>query len=124
MADIPTIFQDKNDQTLENKHPAWLDDFIIVIKGSKEQHEKELLEVLTRLEYACYRLSENKSEFFKLEIKWIGNKKDQKGIRVLQDKLMAIKNLKQATNYPNVITTDASTKDLGTTLWQEQPDGK
>ena len=28
------------------------------------------------------------------------------------------------SNYPNIITTDASTKGLGATLWQEQPDGK
>ena len=26
LADIPTIFQEKIDQTLEYKHPAWLDD--------------------------------------------------------------------------------------------------
>ena len=38
LADIPTIFQEKIDQTLENKHPAWLDDLIIVTKCSKEQH--------------------------------------------------------------------------------------
>ena len=50
LADIPTIFQAKIDQTLENKHPAWLDDIIIVTKGSKEQHKKELIEVLTRPE--------------------------------------------------------------------------
>ena len=98
LADIPTIFQEKIDQTLENKHPAWLDDMIIVTKGSKEQHKKELIEVLTRLENAGYRLSENKSEFFKSEIEWIGHKVDQNGIRSLQDKLMAIKNLKQPNN--------------------------
>ena len=98
LADIPTIFQEKIDQTLENKHPAWLDDIIIVTKGSKEQHKKELIEVLTRLENAGYRLSGNKSEFFKSEIEWIGHKKDQNGIRPLQDKLMAIKNLKQPNN--------------------------
>ena len=28
------------------------------------------------------------------------------------------------SNYPNAITTDASTAFLGSTLWQEQPDGK
>ena len=28
------------------------------------------------------------------------------------------------SDYPNIITTDASTKGLGATLWQEQPDGK
>ena len=91
LADIPTILQEKIDQTLENKHPAWLDDIIIVTKGSKEQHKKELIEVLTRLENAGYRLSGNKSEFFKSEIEWIGHKIDQNGIRPLQDKLMAIK---------------------------------
>ena len=66
-ADIPTIFQEKIDQTSENKHPAWLDDIIVVTKGSKQQHKKELIEVLTRLENAGYKLSENKSsnEFFK-----------------------------------------------------------
>ena len=191
LADIPTIFQEKIDQTLENKHPALLDDIIVVTKGSKEQHKKELVDVLTRLENAGYRLSESKSEFFKTEIEWIGHKIDKNGIRPLQDKLMVIKNLKQPNNekelksflgaiqylskyidnlsaqtdslrqllkkdtewlwteehtrafenlkqkiteipclahynsdYQNVITTDASTKSLGATLWQEQPDGK
>ena len=168
-----------------------MDDIIIVTKGPKEQHKKELTEVLTRLENAGYRLSENKSEFFKSEVKWIGHKIDQNGIRPLQDKLMAIKNLKQPNNekelksflgaiqylskyidnlsaqtdslrqllkkdkdwlwteehtqafenlkqkiteipclaryisvYPNIITTDASTKGLGAALWHEQPVGK
>ena len=163
----------------------------LVTKGSKEQHKKELAEVLTKLENAGYRLSENKSVLIKTEIEWIGHKIDQNGIRPLQDKLMAIKDLKQPNNekelksflgaiqymskyidnlsaqtdslrqllkkdtewlwteehtrvfenlkqkiteipclahynsdYPNVITTDASTKGLGATLWQEQPDGK
>ena len=190
LADIPTIFQEKIDQTLENKHPAWQDDIIVVTKGSKEQCKKELIDVLSRLENAGYRLSESKSEFFKTEIEWIGHKIDQNGIRPLQDKLMAIKELKQPKNekelksfmgaiqylskyinklsaqtdglrqllkkynewiwtdehtkafenlkqkiteisclahynsdYPNIITTDASTKGLGASLWQEQPVG-
>ena len=190
LADIPTIFQEKIDQTLENKHPAWLDDIIVVTKGSKEEHMKELIDVLTKLENAGYRLSETKSEFFKTEIEWIGHRIDQAGIRPLQDKLLVIKELKQPNNekelksfsgaiqylskyidnpsaqtdslrqllkkntkwlwteehtrafenlkqkiteipclahynsdYPNVITTDASTKGLGATLWHEQPNG-
>ena len=147
--------------------------------------------MLTKLENTGYRLSESKSEFFKTEIEWIGHKIDQNGIRPLQDKLLAIKELKEPKNekelksfsgaiqylskyienisaqtdilrqllkkdnnwnwttehtkvfenlkqkiteipclahynsdYPNIITTDASTKGLGATLWQEQPDGK
>ena len=53
-AEIPTIFQEKIDQTLEHKHPGWLDDIIVVTKGSKEQHKRELTDVLTRLENAGY----------------------------------------------------------------------
>ena len=90
LADIPTIFQEKIDQTLENKHSAWLDDIIVVTKGSKQKHLEELTDVLSKLENAGYRLSESKSELFKTEIEWIGHKIDQNGIRPLQDKLMAI----------------------------------
>ena len=49
----------------------------MVTKGSKEQHKKELAEVLTKLENAGYGLSENKSKFFKKEIEWIGHKIDK-----------------------------------------------
>ena len=52
LADIPTILQEKIDQTQENKHSAWLDHIIVVIRGSKGQHKKELIDVLTRLENA------------------------------------------------------------------------
>ena len=190
LADIPTIFQEKIDQTLENKHPAWLDDILVVTKGTKEQHTRELIEVLTKLENAGYRLSENKTEFYKTEIEWVGHKIDQNGIRPLQDKLKAIQELKEPKNEkelksflgaiqylskyienlsaqtdllrqllkkknnwnwstehseafnqlkqkiteipclahyssvrPNTLTTDASTKGLGATLWQEQNNG-
>ena len=40
LADIPTIFQEKIDQTLKNKHPAWLDDIIIVTKGRRNNTKK------------------------------------------------------------------------------------
>ena len=89
LADIPTIFQEKIDQTLENKHPVWLDDIIVVTK---------LIDVLTKLEIAAYRLSESKSELFKTEKEWIGHKIEQNGIRPLQDKLLAIKELKEPKN--------------------------
>ena len=41
LADIPTIFQERIDKTLELKHSAWLDDIIIVTKGTIEKHEVE-----------------------------------------------------------------------------------
>ena len=52
---------------------------------------EELIDVLTKLENAGYRLSGSKSELFKTEIEWIGHKIDQNGIRPLQDKLLALK---------------------------------
>ena len=190
MADIPTIFPEKIDQTLENKHPAWLDDILVVTNGTKEQHKRELIDVLTKLEKTGYRLSEKKTEFFKSEVEWVGHKIDQNGIRPLQDKLKAIQELKEPknekelksflgaiqylskyieklsaqtdllrqllkknnewiwtpenseaftqlkkitevpclahynSNLPNTITTDASTKGLGATLWQKQHNGE
>ena len=191
LADIPTISREKIDRTLENKHPAWLDDIIVVTKGSKQKHMEELIDVLTKLENAGYRLSKSKSKLFKTEIEWIGHKIDQNDIRPVQDKLLAIKELKEPKNekeiksflgaiqylskyienlsaqtdilrqllkkdsewnwttehtktsknlkqkiteipclahyisdYPNIFTTDARTKGLGATLWQEQQDGK
>ena len=56
LADIPTKFQEKIDLALENKQLAWWDDIIVVTKGSKEQHKKELIDVLSRLENVGFRL--------------------------------------------------------------------
>ena len=54
LADIPTIFQERIDKTLEFKHPAWLDDIIIVTKGSAEKHEAEIKETMKELAEAGY----------------------------------------------------------------------
>ena len=90
LADIPTIFQERIDTTLEHKHPAWLDDTIIVIKGSIDEHETEVRETMKKLEQAGFRLNPKKCEFFKKELEWVGHKIDQQGMRPLQDKLEAI----------------------------------
>ena len=85
MADIPTIFQERIDKTLEFKHRAWLDDIIIVTKGSAEKHEAEIKETMKKLKEAGYRLNPEKCEFFRKEAEWIEHKIDQKRIRPLQD---------------------------------------
>ena len=36
LAAIPTIFQEKVVQTLEITYPPWLNDLIVIIKGSKQ----------------------------------------------------------------------------------------
>ena len=47
-SDILTIIQ-KTDLTLQNKQPAWLDDIPVFKKGTKEQHQRESVDVLTKL---------------------------------------------------------------------------
>ena len=89
LADIPTIFQERIDTTLDHKHPAWLDDIIIVTKGSIEEHETEVRETMKKWEQVGYRLNPKKCEIFKKEIEWVGHKIDQQGI-LLQNKSEAI----------------------------------
>ena len=57
LADIPTIFQEKIDRTLEYCIPAWLDDIFVVTRGNKQHHEAKLLDILNKLEKAGYRAS-------------------------------------------------------------------
>ena len=52
LADILTVFQEKIDRTLEYSTPAWLDDIIVVTRGNKQEHEKKLFDVLSKLEKA------------------------------------------------------------------------
>ena len=74
LADIPTIFQERIDKTLEFKHPVWLDDIIIVTKGSAEKHEADIKETMKKLEEAGYRLNPKKCEIFKKEESGLGTK--------------------------------------------------
>ena len=89
LADIPTKFQEQIDTTLEHKHPAWLDDIIIVTKGNRDKHAAEKRATITKLEQVGYKLNPKKCEFFKKEIEWMGHKIEQQGIRP-QYKLEAI----------------------------------
>ena len=57
LADVPTIFQEKIDRTLEYSTPAWLDDIIVVTRRNKQEHEKKLFDVLSKLEKTGYRTS-------------------------------------------------------------------
>ena len=57
LADIPTLFQEKNDRTLGYCTPALLDEIIIVTRGNKQDHEKYLFDVLNKLEKVGYRAS-------------------------------------------------------------------
>ena len=98
LADIPTIFQEKIDRTLEYSTPAWLDDIIVVTRGDRTEHEKKLFDVLRKLQDAGYRASERKSEFFLNKTKWLGHEIDETGIKLNTEKVKAILDLKPPEN--------------------------
>ena len=98
LADIPTIFQEKIDRTLEYSTPAWLDDIIVVTRGSRQEHDKKLFDVLSKLEKAGYRESKRKSEFFLKQTKWLGHEIDESWIKPNEEKVEAIQKLKSPNN--------------------------
>ena len=57
LADIPIKFQAKIDRTLEYSTSARLDEIIVVSRGSKDDHEKTLFDILNKLEKAGYQAS-------------------------------------------------------------------
>ena len=65
LSDVPMVFQEHIDKVLECKIPVWLDDIICITNGSIEDHEREVREVLSKLQNAGYRASEKKTELFK-----------------------------------------------------------
>ena len=64
-ADIPTIFQEKIDRTLGHQIPVWLDDILIVKRGTKEEHTQNVESALTKLENEGYKASKTESNFYK-----------------------------------------------------------
>ena len=68
LADIPTIFQDRIDKTVEHKHPAWLDDILIATKGDVKDYQAKVRETMKKLKNAGHRSNPKKCEFLKREI--------------------------------------------------------
>ena len=98
LSDIPTVFQEHIDKVLEFKRPVWLDDIICVTNGTMDEYEREVREILTKLQNAGYRASERKTELFKQEITWPGYHIDQNGVKPIKDKTEAITKLKVPKN--------------------------
>ena len=86
------------DTVLEFKTPLWLDEIICFTNGNVGDHEREVREVLTKLQKAGYRASEKKTELFKRELTWLGNYINQDGVRPIKDKTEAITKLEAPKN--------------------------
>ena len=60
-------FPEKIDRTLGHQTSVWLDDIIVVTRGTKEENTRNLYSVLTKLENEGYRAREKKSKFYQKE---------------------------------------------------------
>ena len=75
-----------------------MDDIICVSNGSIDEHERELQEVLNKLQTACYRASDKKTELFKQVLTWLGYHINQSGVKPIKDKTEAITKLEAPKN--------------------------
>ena len=73
-----------------NQTPVWVDDIIIVTRGTKEEHTRKLHSVFSKLENERYRASKKQSKFYQKETVWLG----QDGIRPSKEKTDEINKLK------------------------------
>ena len=112
LSDIPTVFQEHIDTMLEFKTPVWLDDIICVTNGSFEDHEREVREVLSKLQTTGYRASEKKTELFKKELTWLGYYIIQNGVKPIKDKTEAITKLEAPKNVKKLKSFLTSIQDL------------
>ena len=99
---MPTIFQENIDKTLEYQTPAWQDDIIIATRSTAQEHMEQVSKVLTKLERAGYKASEEKSKFLKDEVSWLGFRITRNGITPLREKTEAIRKLKPPKNIKEV----------------------
>ena len=107
LTDMPAAFQKVMDYTLvglQNTY-CFLDDFIVVSRGSKDDHLKLVYKCLKKLDEDNLRINLPKCHFAKTEIEWLGHKFSQSGIAPLESKTAAIaslpapKNLKQLRSF-------------------------
>ena len=107
LADMPAEFQKAMDRTLNNSKSTFcfLNDILIVSKGSELEHEKLITDVLLKLDKENLSLKLSKCEFFQTKVNWLGHKLLESGVTPKITKTEAIlklehpKSLKQLTSF-------------------------
>ena len=104
LSDIPTVIREHIDKVLEFKKLFLLDDIICVTNGTIEDNEREVREVLSKLQNAEYHASGN-IELFKRELTWLSYYINLDGVKPIKDKtdtitkLEAPKNAKESKSF-------------------------
>ena len=107
LVDMPAEFQKAMDCTLNHAKNTFcfLDDILIVSKGTKIEHEKLVLDVMKKLDDENLALKLSKCEFLQTEVNWLGHKLTSSGITPKVTKTEAIlslqhpKSLKQLRSF-------------------------
>ena len=107
LTDMPATFQKTIDKTLEgiSSKFAFLDDILVITKGSIREHENELDNIFKKLNSEGLAINLQKCEFAKTNIEWLGFTITTNGIKPLITKTEAItkldnpKTLKQLRSF-------------------------
>ena len=107
-------------------------DKLMAIKNLKRpSNEKELKSFLGAIQYLSKCVDNHSAQtdslrlLLKKDNEWLWTEEHTQAFINLKQKITGIPCLADYNSYyPSVIITDASTKGLGATLWQKQPDGK
>lgn len=122
VSSAPSIFQRIMDSLLQGLKQVcvYLDDILITGK-TKEEHLRNLEEVLKRLQQAGLRLKRKKCQFLQPSVQYLGYKIDKKGLHPTEEKVKAIKeaprpkNVGELRSYLGLIN-GKFLKDLSTML--------
>ena len=96
LTDMPAEFQKAMDYTLVGLTNTYcfLDDIIVVSKGSKESHIKYVNKCLQKLDADNLRINLSKCHFPKHQINWLGFTFSKKGVKPIESKTAAIAEIK------------------------------
>ncbi len=100
LCNSPDIFQEKMSELMEGLEyvRTYIDDLLVLTKGSFEDHLEKLDRVLARLRQAGLRVNANKSFFAKAELEYLGYWISRDGIKPLPKKVEAIMRIAEPKN--------------------------
>jgi hypothetical protein len=105
LKNAPSTFQRLMDEFLlgldEQAVQAYMDD-IIVFSRTRREHQTHLKRVLERLREFKLRISDEKSSFFKSEVKFMGHIVSREGVRPNKEKVAAIKDIPTPKNQKDI----------------------
>ena len=89
---MPTEFQKVMDNLLARFREifVFIDDILIVTKGTKKEHLDKVREILKSLDAAKLQLKAGKCNFAKIEIEWLGYKLTSQGFSPINSKVQGI----------------------------------